>query len=307
MVHELQSMVDAGERADVILESVLSRSGYLEELEASEDPQDATRVENLAELVAVAREFSDDPQAGPSADPADVDAGVVAPGLSDFLERVALVADTDQIPDAPDPDHERADDGGMVTLMTLHTAKGLEFPTVFLTGLEDGVFPHSRSLDDGGELEEERRLAYVGLTRARERLYVSRALVRSAWGAPAHNPASRFLGELPDELVDWRRTEADQVHWQRPDLSRTTGFGQPTSAGRRNFSAAAARADAAAKSKPARAVPTLSPGDRVQHDTFGLGTVVAVEGVAEKAVASIDFGSDGVKRLLLRYAPVEKI
>jgi DNA helicase-2/ATP-dependent DNA helicase PcrA len=304
LVEELQSMVDAGERADVILESVLARSGYLDELEASDDPQDGTRLENLAELVAVAREFSDDPQAGPSADPSDVDAGVVTPGLSDFLERVALVADTDQIPDAPD---DATDDGGMVTLMTLHTAKGLEFPTVFLTGLEDGVFPHSRSLDDGHELEEERRLAYVGLTRARERLYVSRALVRSAWGAPAHNPASRFLGEVPDELVDWRRTEADQVHWQRPDLSRTAGAGQPTAAGRRNFSAAAARADAAAKSKPAREVPSLSPGDRVTHDTFGLGTVVAVEGVAEKSVASIDFGTEGVKRLLLRYAPVEKL
>jgi DNA helicase-2/ATP-dependent DNA helicase PcrA len=168
------------------------------------------------------------------------------------------------------------------------------------------VFPHSRSLDDGNELEEERRLAYVGVTRARERLYLSRALVRSAWGAPAHNPASRFLGEVPDDLVEWRRTEADQVHWQRPDLART-GFGQPTAAGRRNFSAAAARADAAAKSKPAREVPSLAPGDRVQHDTFGLGTVVSVEGVADKAVASIDFGSDGVKRLLLRYAPVEKL
>jgi DNA helicase-2/ATP-dependent DNA helicase PcrA len=312
-VEELQSMVDAGERADVVLESVLARSGYLDELEASDDPQDGTRLENLAELVAVAREFADDPQAGPSADPTDVDAGVVAPGLSDFLERVALVADTDQIPDAPDPDSPA--DGGMVTLMTLHTAKGLEFPTVFLTGLEDGVFPHSRSLDDGGELEEERRLAYVGLTRARERLYLSRALVRSAWGAPAHNPGSRFLGEVPDELVDWRRTEADQVHWQRPDLVGTTGLGGPgssgwgqaTAAGRRNFSAAAARADAAAKSKPAREVPALAPGDRVQHDSFGLGTVVAVEGVAEKAVASIDFGTDGVKRLLLRYAPVEKL
>jgi DNA helicase-2/ATP-dependent DNA helicase PcrA len=302
LVEELQSMVEAGERADVVLESVLARSGYLDELEASDDPQDGTRLENLAELVAVAREFSDDPVAGPSADPADVDAGTVTPGLTDFLERVALVADTDQIPDAP-----REDDGGMVTLMTLHTAKGLEFPTVFLTGLEDGVFPHSRSLDDGRELEEERRLAYVGVTRARERLYLSRALVRSAWGAPAHNPASRFLGEVPDELVDWRRTEADQVHWQRPDLAGTTGLGSPTSAGRRNFTAAAARADAAAKSKPAREVTSLSPGDRVVHDTFGMGTVVAMDGVAEKSVASIDFGSEGVKRLLLRYAPVEKL
>jgi DNA helicase-2/ATP-dependent DNA helicase PcrA len=316
LVQELQSMVDAGERADVILESVLERTGYLAELENSDDPQDGTRAENLAELVAVAREFSDDPVAGPSADPADVDAGIVAPGLADFLERVALVADTDQIPDAPD-----GEDAGMVTLMTLHTAKGLEFPVVFLTGLEDGVFPHSRSLGDQPELEEERRLAYVGLTRAQRRLYVSRALVRSAWGAPAHNPASRFLDELPVDLVEWRRTAAAQTRWGRPDLAGASpaysglgsggsgpgGLGSPTAAGRRNFTAAAARADVAAKAKPARAVPSLEPGDRVAHDSFGLGTVVALEGVDEKAVASIDFGSEGVKRLLLRYAPVEKL
>jgi len=304
MVEELQSMVEADERADVILESVLARSGYLELLEASTDPQDATRVENLGELVAVAREFSDDPVAGPSADPADVDAGTVAPGLGDFLERVALVADTDQIPDEPD-----AEDQGVVTLMTLHTAKGLEFPVVFLTGLEDGVFPHSRSLGDQPELEEERRLAYVGITRARERLYISRAVVRSAWGAPSHNPGSRFLDELPVDLVDWRRTEAAQTSWGRPDLASGSParMGAPTSAGRRNFSTAAARADAAAKAKPAREIPSLEPGDRVVHDSFGMGTVVAVEGAADKTVASIDFGSEGVKRLLLRYAPVEKL
>ncbi|MEI5672055.1 MULTISPECIES: DNA helicase PcrA [Nocardioides] len=300
LVEELQSMVEAGERADVVLETVLARSGYLTELEESDDPQDATRLENLAELVAVAREFSDDPVAGPSADPADVDAGTVAPGLTDFLERVALVADTDQIPET---------DAGVVTLMTLHTAKGLEFPVVFLTGLEDGVFPHARSLGDQPELEEERRLAYVGVTRARERLYISRAVVRSAWGAPSHNPASRFLDELPVDLVDWRRTEAAQTRWGRPDLASGSParMGEPTAAGRRNFSSAAARADAARKAKPAREVPSLEPGDRVQHDTFGLGTVVAVEGAADKAVASIDFGTEGVKRLLLRYAPVEKL
>lgn len=302
MVEELQSMVDAGERADVVLESVLARSGYLAALEESDDPQDATRVENLAELVAVAREFSDDPVAGPSADPADVDAGTVAPGLSDFLERVALVADADQIPDEPDEQ-----DVGVVTLMTLHTAKGLEFPVVFLTGLEDGVFPHARALGDQPELEEERRLAYVGVTRARERLYISRAVVRSAWGAPSHNPGSRFLDELPVDLVDWKRTEAAQTRWGRPDLSGGQRFGEPTAAGRRNFSAAAVRADAAARAKPAREIPSLEPGDRVLHDSFGMGTVVALEGVADKAVASIDFGSEGVKRLLLRYAPVEKL
>ena len=305
LVQELQSMVDGGERADVVLETTLERSGYLASLEESDDPQDATRLENLAELVAVAREFAEDPQAGPSADPADVDAGIVEPGLTDFLERVALVADTDQIPDDPD-----GEDLGVVTLMTLHTAKGLEFPTVFLTGLEDGVFPHSRALGDPTELEEERRLAYVGVTRARERLYLSRAVVRSAWGAPSHNPASRFLDEMPVDLVDWRRTEAAQTRWGRPDLSGSmgTGLASPTASGRRNFSAAAARADAAAKArKPARDVPSLEPGDRVTHDSFGLGTVVAVEGEADRAVASIDFGSDGVKRLLLRYAPVEKL
>ena len=196
-------------------------------------------------------------------------------------------------------------------LFRSHTAKGLEFPVVFLTGLEDGVFPHSRSLGDQPELEEERRLAYVGLTRAQQRLYVSRALMRSAWGTPAHNPASRFLDEIPAELVDWRRTAQAQTRWSRPDWSSSSpaasGMGSPTAAGRRNFTAAAARADAASKSKPARDVPSLEPGDRVLHDSFGMGTVVALEGAAEKAVASIDFGSEGVKRLLLRYAPVQKL
>ncbi|HYH33682.1 MAG TPA: DNA helicase PcrA [Nocardioides sp.] len=307
LVDELQSMVDAGERPDVVLETVLERSGYLAELEGSDDPQDQTRVENLAELVAVAREFADDPVAGPSADPADPDdtvAGTTGPGLADFLERVALVADTDQIPDAPE-----GDDSGVVTLMTLHTAKGLEFPVVFLTGLEDGVFPHARSLGDQPELEEERRLAYVGVTRAEQRLYLSRAVVRSAWGAPAHNPASRFLDELPVDLVDWRRTEAAQSQWGRPDLAAGSParLGSPTAAGRRHFSSAAARADAAAKATTTRPIPSLDPGDRVVHDTFGMGTVVALEGAADKTVASIDFGSEGVKRLLLRYAPVEKL
>ena len=306
MVQELQSMVAADERPDVILESVLERSGYLVELEASDDPQDGTRVENLAELVAVAREFAEvDRSAAEPLGPVGTDdsAGAAGASLGDFLERVALVADADQIPDSPD-----GDDSGVVTLMTLHTAKGLEFPVVFLSGLEDGVFPHQRSLGDQPELEEERRLAYVGVTRAQSRLYVSRAMVRSAWGAPSHNPASRFLDEFPVDLVDWRRTAAEQTRWGRPDLtSSSTRLGSPTDAGRRNFSSAAMRADVAAKAKPARAIPSLAPGDRVVHDSFGMGTVVAVDGVAEKSVASIDFGSDGVKRLLLRYAPVEKL
>jgi DNA helicase-2/ATP-dependent DNA helicase PcrA len=170
--------------------------------------------------------------------------------------------------------------------MTLHTAKGLEFPVVFLTGLEDGIFPHMRSLGDAAELEEERRLAYVGITRAQERLYLSRAAVRSAWGAPQFNPPSRFLEEVPAELVDWRRAEASVTS-------------VPAMAG------LAARSDV--RSPGNRVVVHLEPGDRVTHDTFGMGTVVSVEGVGDKAVASVDFRSEGVKRLLLRYAPVEKL
>jgi DNA helicase-2/ATP-dependent DNA helicase PcrA len=296
VVAGLQEMVEVGERADVVLESTLARSGYLAELEASDDPQDETRVENLAELVAVAREFSDEPVAPPSADPADLTPA--APGVPEFLERVALVADSDQIPD------QGSEDTGVVTLMTLHTAKGLEFPVVFLTGLEDGVFPHMRSLGDPVELEEERRLAYVGLTRARQRLYLSRAVVRSAWGAPSHNPASRFLDEIPVDLVDWRRTESEQTSWNRPVLPSLPS--RPVARSQR-FGTSAIRADAERKSAAKKEVPSLAGGDRVSHDSFGLGTVVTVEGAGEKAVASIDFGSQGVKRLLLRYAPVEKL
>ena len=302
LIEQLQQMVAADERVDVILEQALARSGYLTELEASDDPQDETRLENLAELVAVAREFADDPVVGPSADPADV--GDAAPTRPDSPTSWSGWRWSPTPTRSPTSRGRRRP--GVVTLMTLHTAKGLEFPVVFLTGLEDGVFPHLRSLGDKPELEEERRLAYVGLTRARERLYVSRAVVRSAWGAPSHNPASRFVDELPVDLVDWRRTQAEQTVWGRPSY----GFGErraPGSAVQRRFGAAAAKADAASKAKASRPIPNLDPGDRVTHDSFGLGTVVALEGAGDNAVASVDFGTEGVKRLLLRYAPVEKL
>jgi DNA helicase-2/ATP-dependent DNA helicase PcrA len=265
LMDDLRVLVEAGTGPATVLEAVLERSGYLAELSRSADPQDETRLENLQELVAVAREFEEASEGGT---------------LTDFLEQVALVADADQI---PDPDSES---GGVVTLMTLHTAKGLEFPVVFLTGLEDGIFPHMRSLGDPAELEEERRLAYVGITRAQERLYLSRATVRSAWGAPQTNPPSRFLDEVPSELVDWRRVESSVTS-------------TPAIAG------LAARSGV--RSPGNRVVVHLEPGDRVTHDTFGMGTVVSVEGVGEKAVASVDFRAEGVKRLLLRYAPVEKL
>jgi DNA helicase-2/ATP-dependent DNA helicase PcrA len=267
LIDELRALVADGVGPASILEAVLDRTGYLDELSGSDDPQDETRIDNLRELIAVAGEY----------EASDGDGT-----LTGFLERVSLVADADEIP-------EGEDHGGMVTLMTLHTAKGLEFPVVFLTGMEDGVFPHQRSLYEPRELEEERRLAYVGITRARQRLYLSRALVRSAWGAPSHNPASRFLTEIPDRLVDWRRTEEDQTRWHRPPATRTQ------------------RAASSRGSRPSRPVPVLSAGDRVTHDTFGLGTVVATSGVGEHAQATVDFGDEGLKTLLLRYAPVEKL
>jgi DNA helicase-2/ATP-dependent DNA helicase PcrA len=286
MIEGLQAEAADGGRPDDILDAVLRRSGYLQMLEESSDPQDETRLENLGELVAVAREFADEREG------ATVD---------EFLERVALVADADQIPD----DDET---GGVVTLMTLHTAKGLEFPVVFLTGLEDGVFPHQRSVGDEKELEEERRLAYVGLTRAQRRLYLSRAVVRSAWGAPQHNPPSRFLDEVPVDRVDWRRTEAAQTQWASTSASSRylarggSAYGSGATSRRRTPSTPPLK-----PTQGSRPVPVLAPGDRVLHDTFGMGTVVTVEGQAEKAVASVDFGSLGVKRLLLRYSPVEKV
>lgn len=270
MMSDLRTLVESGSDAATVLQAVLEQSGYLAELSASADPQDEVRVENLAELESVAAEFGVDNPEGT---------------LADF-ERVSLVADSDDIPDSDES-------GGVVTLMTLHTAKGLEFPVVFLTGLEDGVFPHMRSLGDPKELEEERRLAYVGITRARERLYLSRSVTRSAWGAPAFNPPSRFWEEIPPESLDWRRVEPVG---RSPVLG---GFGPPSTS-----SAALRLGDRIVGTGP---VISLAAGDRVTHQKFGLGTVVSTSGSGDKTEATIDFGSAGVKRLLLRYAPVEKL
>jgi len=365
-----ERMVAEGAPADQVLTTVLQDSGYLAELHESTDPQDETRLENLVELVAVAREFvttgaaplggapsglealSTDPTvaysydvgvpepAAPAEPPAPEDslfaeglfavddeagpsildeiavgpdadqltgtefelgAGAPEPDvtLGAFLERVALVADADQIPDAPD-----GENSGMVTLMTLHTAKGLEFDTVFLGGMEDGIFPHQRALGDRTEQEEERRLAYVGLTRARRRLYLSRAIVRSAWGAPQHNPPSRFLSEIPSDLIEWRRTEGAVTTWRSSSATsswererakdeatarwrNTVGFGSPM--------------------PKKKEIPSLAPGDRVLHSVFGMGSVVATSGAGDNAKADVDFGSAGIKRLALKHAPLEKL
>ena len=351
----LRTQLREGAGVAELLDSALDTSGYLAELRASDDPQDASRVENLAELHAVAEDFQQENPTGT---------------LADFLERVSLVADSDQIPD---------DDGGQgqVTLMTVHTAKGLEFPVVFVTGFEDGTFPHSRSLADESELAEERRLAYVALTRARERLYLTRAAVRSAWGASNVMVASRFLDDIPPELMRWER-EASSMDSLRAGYGgfsagygggyREGGYGDggyqrgrgdgggyqggtgssygggygggsgygggrrvdedddfsaPIGAGRRSsgklgrVESAKDRAKDRAKARrsqklgvkaePEAEESGIKLGDKVRHDAYGVGTVIALEGSGKSTVAKVEFSDGVVKRLMLRYAPVVKL
>lgn len=263
----LRIMVEKGFKPSVIAEAVIEQSGLGAELSDSTDPQDEGRLENIEELVAVAQEYEEDENLqGDDDAPAEI-------SLVGFLERVSLVADSDQIPDGEDH-------GGVVTLMTLHTAKGLEFPTVFLTGLEEGVFPHSRSLGDPNEIEEERRLAYVGLTRARERLYLTRASTRFMFGTPTYNAPSRFFDEIPEHLMEGKAPTFTPKIKSAPAVRST---------GKRVISL------------------DLAVGDRVLHQTFGIGHVRSLTGDGERTEATIDFGNYGERRLLLRYAPVEKL
>jgi DNA helicase-2/ATP-dependent DNA helicase PcrA len=284
-----------------VLRSLIERSGYAAELEIEHSVEADGRLENLGELAGAADEFE------------SIDA---------FLEQVALVADSDQI----DGDDSR------VVLMTLHTAKGLEFPCVFLMGLEDGVFPHLRSLTDPDELEEERRLAYVGITRAKERLYVSHAWSRMLFGSTQYNPPSRFLDEIPSDLVEavgdraraggrasyrsdgggrregWsERSSSDWTpnsrtsRWDRggrdePDEHRERVVDSALAAGRR----------AQASSTGAEAIG-LRTGDDVQHAKFGEGVIIAIEGAGDKAEATVRFRDIGEKRLLLAWSPLTKI
>ena len=310
LIETLRAAEARGASQADILEEVLDRTGYLAELRRSDDPQDASRVENLAELHSVAGAFAADAPTGT---------------LADFLERVALVADSDQVP----AEGER---GGQVTLMTVHTAKGLEFPAVFVTGMEDGTFPHQRSLGDETELEEERRLAYVAITRARERLYLTRAAVRSAWGTPQEMLPSRFLDDIPAELLDVRRaaTSGERMRASYGGSYGSGSYGRSRgSDGRDPWGDAdtgafgSGRGGASAQPAGVRKVtrmgvaPAASPtedkpvlalkvGDRVKHATLGVGTVTGVEGEGPRTVARIRFGM-AEKRLLVRMAPMEKM
>ena len=351
----LRHMVTAGDGVADVLDSALDASGYLAELRASDDPQDATRVENLAELHSVASDFQ-------AANPDGT--------LADFLDRVSLVADSDQLPpsaDLEDEDARQAEEQGQITLMTVHTAKGLEFPVVFVTGMEDGTFPHARSLAEETELAEERRLAYVALTRARERLYLTRAAVRSAWGAANAMPASRFLDDVPAETIDWKRLASSMEalrgggtgwgsSWGEGGFGsggRRTGgsrqgsysggysddddFAPPVGGGAKRSGKlgrvetaqdrAAKRASARLEARGKQSTPSsagsaaasedlpaavagLRAGDQVRHDSYGVGTVVGLEGKGRSLTARVEFVIDGApttKRLILRYAPVAKI
>lgn len=317
----VQLLDDLAEVADTqgpatVVEGVLEQTGMLQNLRESEDLQDESRADNLGELVAVVRDFEKNRPAGT---------------LGEFLEQVALVADADQLPTAPDAEGERlADQLGQVTLMTLHTAKGLEFPVVFLTGMEHGIFPHARSLTDEKELAEERRLAYVGLTRARQRLFLSRAEARSLWGQHQFNPPSQFLAEIPEALVEWERIGRTSPsgfdgsaggfaspgsrynqrfsgsHWGASTSSSNYGKGTFDEGASRDVTRPAARGTSRKRVDEAKEIIALSVGDRVAHTSFGEGQVTALAGQGDKTVATVVF--DGAeKRLLLRYAPLTRL
>jgi DNA helicase-2/ATP-dependent DNA helicase PcrA len=285
LLDELTAKVEDGPAA--LIEAAIANSGYLAELEAERTVESQGRIENLAELVGVAREVN------------DVDA---------FLESVSLVADVDSL----DPDESS------VTLMTLHSAKGLEFPVVFLIGMEDGVFPHLRALGEPDELEEERRLAYVGITRARERLYLTSAWSRTLFGSTQYNPPSRFLDEIPATLV--REVESD-ARGQGGSGWRSMGDDRERDRRRRSggdtdgriFGARSRIVESAIRGGPV-APPTtgaealgLRVGDDVRHGTFGEGVITDLVGQGDKAEAVVQFREKGEKRLLLSWSPLEKL
>lgn len=368
-----------------VVENVLNESGLLQDLRESKDPQDEFRVDNLSQLQSVAAEYE---QNTPDAN------------VAGFLETTALVADSDQLPD-------QGEDTGKVTLMTLHTAKGLEYPVVFLTGMEQGTFPHSRCVDNQKELCEERRLAYVGITRAKKILYVTWAAERSQWGKSAEMIQSQFLDEIPADLICWKRKEADVMRaglrgagrdFDRDfgddfagdfsdDFGSDGGWGDDSyttyggssynkshygssygssksygkSYGSKSYGSSsygksygnsygksygsksygsksgkvttriARKSSASYQSQSSTSnlqssasslsykkqslqekdnnlnINDFHEGDKISHDTYGLGTVLKTQDKGRNSIITVDFGSDGVKRLMLRVAPIEKL
>lgn len=337
-----------------VVENVLNESGLLQDLRESKDPQDEFRVDNLSQLQSVAAEYE---QNTPDAN------------VAGFLETTALVADSDQLPD-------QGEDTGKVTLMTLHTAKGLEYPVVFLTGMEQGTFPHSRCVDNQKELCEERRLAYVGITRAKKILYVTWAAERSQWGKSAEMIQSQFLDEIPADLISWKRKEADVMRaglrgagsdfdrdfdsdfgsdggWDDDSYTTYGGSSYRKSHYGKSYSSKSYGSNSYGKSYGSKSgkvttriarkssasyqhqsftsnlqssasslsykkqglqekdnhlnINDFHEGDKISHDTYGLGTVLKTQDKGRNSIITVDFGSDGVKRLMLRVAPIEKL
>lgn len=354
-----------------VVENVLNESGLLQDLRESKDPQDEFRVDNLSQLQSVAAEYE---QNTPDAN------------VAGFLETTALVADSDQLPD-------QGEDTGKVTLMTLHTAKGLEYPVVFLTGMEQGTFPHSRCVDNQKELCEERRLAYVGITRAKKILYVTWAAERSQWGKSAEMIQSQFLDEIPADLICWKRKEADVMraglrgagrdfdrdfagdfagdfsddfgndgvwgddsyttyggssyggsrysksHYGKSYGSKSYGSSLYGSSYGKSYGSKSGKVTTRIARKSSASYQSQSStsnlqssasslsykkqslqekdnnlnindfheGDKISHDTYGLGTVLKTQDKGRNSIITVDFGSDGVKRLMLRVAPIEKL
>lgn len=337
-----------------VVENVLNQSGLLQDLRESKDPQDEFRVDNLSQLQSVAAEYE---QNTPDAN------------VAGFLETTALVADSDQLPD-------QGEDTGKVTLMTLHTAKGLEYPVVFLTGMEQGTFPHSRCVDNQKELCEERRLAYVGITRAKKILYVTWAAERSQWGKSAEMIQSQFLDEIPADLISWKRTEASVMraglrgagsdfdrdfdsdfgsdggwdddsyttyggssyrksHYGKSYGSKSYGsnsygnsygsksgkvttriarkssvsyqYQSSTSNLQSSSSSLSYKKQSLQEKDNHLNINDFHEGDKISHDTYGLGTVLKTQDKGRNSIITVDFGSDGVKRLMLRVAPIEKL
>ncbi|MEY2581267.1 MAG: ATP-dependent helicase UvrD/PcrA [Ilumatobacteraceae bacterium] len=273
-----------------LLQAALTDSGYLAELEAEDSVESAGRIENLGELVGSAREFT---------------------RLDEFLEQVALVADTDDL-----------DDENRVVLMTLHSAKGLEFPAVFLVGMEEGVFPHSRALTEPVELEEERRLAYVGITRAQQRLFLAHAWSRQLFGSTSYNPPSRFIDEIPAELIDQigavsgrttygRQSYRARDEWSNPPPYRRVDRHDNGEADRhrdRVVEAALVAGQRAVQPSPANSqLIGLRLGDDVEHPAFGEGVIIDIRGQDDKAEATIRFREAGTKHLSLAWAPLKKL
>jgi DNA helicase-2/ATP-dependent DNA helicase PcrA len=273
-----------------LLQAALTDSGYLAELEAEASVESAGRLENLGELVGSAREFT---------------------RLDEFLEQVALVADTDDL-----------DDDNRVVLMTLHSAKGLEFPAVFLVGMEEGVFPHSRALTEPVELEEERRLAYVGITRAQQRLFLAHAWSRQLFGSTNYNPPSRFIDEIPAELIDQigavsgrstygRQSYRARDEWSNPPPYRRVDRHDDGEADRhreRVVEAALVAGQRATQPSPANSqLIGLRLGDDVEHPAFGEGVIIDIRGQDDKAEATIRFRDAGTKHLSLAWAPLKKL